>query len=195
MNVTEKHVYEAKKAILEKMAFIVDATFAELLEKVKANADFLQEMNDTNGEYKVAFIADAAEDAPQLPNMDGIEPLPTEQKPLVEKVVEVLEMEKTDETPIIDDATYQGLCKMVITGHVAKGFEGKDVTANWVSNYAIKKGVKITSKYEEHLQQLRGIRSEMLRKEMDLQTAKSQHGVEPFEFAALEELAKKHNLK
>lgn len=187
MNAIQQHIEQSRKQCLD----FVNVTFDILLEKVKANADFLEEMNGTNGEYKVAFIANVAEDAPQLPNMDGIKPIPTEERPIVKEAVEKLELEHEYTSNLMPQDRYEKLCCYVISGHA----NGMEVSSQWVSETLIKQGLAIVQKQEEHLEQLRGIRSEMLRKKMGLQTAKDQHGVEPFEFAALEELAKKHNLK
>lgn len=187
MNAIQQHIEQSRRQCLD----FVNATFDVLLEKVKANADFLEEMNDTNGGYKAALIADAAEDTPQLPNIAGILPLPTKEKPIVKEAVEKLELEHEYTSNLMPQDRYEKLCCYVISGHA----NGMEVSAQWVSETLIKQGLAIVQKQEEHLEQLRGIRSAMIRKEMDLQTAKSQHGVEPFEFAALEELAKKHGLK
>lgn len=147
----------------------------------------LDDLSKPVEQYNVTMIVEA----PQLPNMDGITPLPTEQKPIVKEAVEKLELEHEYTSNLMPQDRYEKLCCYVISGHA----NGMEVSSQWVSETLIKQGLAIVQKQEEHLEQLRGIRSEMLRKKMGLQTAKDQHGVEPFEFAALEELAKKHNLK
>lgn len=109
MTAIEQLIETAKKQTLE----LVNASFDVLLEKVRANVDFLSDMNATNdaepqADYEVAYVATPAE----IPDLEGINPVyhgvemtkeqhktfveptaTTQEKPLVQEVKERFDLE------------------------------------------------------------------------------------------------------
>lgn len=185
MTAIERHIKEAEIQMID----LVKANFSVLLEKIRGNAEFLAEMNathDPGANYEVAYVATPAE----IPDLEGIKPLSGIENH-IEEVIERLGLEATDVKALIPLDRWKGLCNYVITGHK----NGMEVSAQWVTETLISQGLATTTDQEKHLEQLRGVRRAMLAKDMDLQTAKSQNGVDVWEWSALEALAKENGLK
>jgi hypothetical protein len=197
MTVIEQIIKDAEIQMID----LVRANFSVLLEKVRGNAAFLAEMNATNtadhepqAEYVATMIVEAP---PSIPDLEGIKPLSKstakeENEPSNLKNKEVLiekfglEEQKRGEILDSNDEKFIKLCNWVISSGASIGK---------VSEFLFGKNLAIAADQEEHLEQLRTIRRSMLAKDMDLQTAKDQNGIETFEHAALETLAKEKNLK
>ena len=185
MTAIEQLIETAKKQTVD----LVIASFDVLLEKIRANAAFLDEMNathDPGANYEVVYVATPA----AIPDLEGIKPLSGIENH-IEEVIERFDLEATDVKTLIPLDRWKGLCNYVITGHK----NGMEVSAQWVTETLIGQGLATTTDQEKHLEQLRGVRRAMLAKDMDLQTAKGQNGIEVWEHAALETLAKENDLK
>jgi hypothetical protein len=176
---------------------MVERIITKMEISVKQPDTFLAEMNSTNdyepqAEYHNENNLEMVEAPPSIPDLEGIEPLSEstakeEPQPSNLKNKEVL-IEKFGLEEILDSngEKFIKLCKWVILS---------GASAEKVNEFLFGKGLAITSDQEEHLEQLRKIRRSMLAKDMDLQTAKSQYGIETFERVALETLAKENGLK
>ncbi len=164
--------------------------------------EFLADLSANDGQYEVSFMAEAAkEPTPEILTPEEIEAAttPTEQKPLVEKVVQVLEMEKTGETPLlpaIEGEQWEKLCALVLSGYESPqtGKWVDNISPASVQNTCISKGVSTTTKQVEYLAELRKLKAQFLAKDLDLNQALGQVQSEA-EKTALRGLATKHNLK
>jgi hypothetical protein len=194
MNATERMIQDARVSINK----ILDNLQAAL----KGNADFLADMNaanathDPGADFGVAYIASPV---PELPNLDNVTPFTGtsgttaengEKEDLKDDLVKKFGLEQTGETPLIPDEKWANLCRLVIVGH-----EGKEVSKATVSASLIKQGFAISPAQEEHLEELRKTRRQMLTKDMDLAGAQALNWATDGEKLAFAELATNEGLK
>ena len=115
MNAIQRRIELARTACLN----FVNSQFDELLTIVKANAEFLDEMNATNatydpanGEYVATMIVEAP---PSIPNLEDVKPL-SDIENHIEEVIERLGLEAnpTENKKLIDPELWERLVKTFV---------------------------------------------------------------------------------
>lgn len=147
MSLIENHILETQKK--------VNLLFDALLEKVRGNVEFLDEMNATNAQYDVAYVATQPETPCDIPAPED----------LPEQVDEKLE--NKDEPPADLETIERDSEKFLalIDFSMFKGWQKSNV-----DNFLITKGLKLSTKNEEHLQELRKFAAMVKANEMDVPT-------------------------
>lgn len=152
---------------------LTGATVLTTYEVVKEDT-FLSEINEP-----VPTAEDLPEQTPDVPSLDGI----------ANHIKEVIQQNGLAD--MMPQERFEKLCAYVIAGHKS----GLEVSQTWVTETLVNQSLAITSDQESHLEQLRGIRREMLAKNMDLNAAQGQNGITENESLAFAALAEKYGLK